>query len=183
MIAEGQVYPESVSYNKLPWKYTAGTPNILGNIVSAQALRLILDFALESDRWIYFRSDGKIDQIAVKLAMGKVNSYLQWLTKETIGRMSDIPGIEIYGPAEVEKRAPLISFNINGINPMTLANKLAERGVEVRAGCHCASLAHRYLELDPLGSCRLSFYIYNNIEDVEKAVDSVKHIALTSGHR
>ncbi|MDP2730731.1 MAG: aminotransferase class V-fold PLP-dependent enzyme [Dehalococcoidales bacterium] len=178
MIAEGQVHPESVSYNKLPWKYTAGTPNILGNIVSAQALRLILDFALRPDRGSYFRSDKKIDKIAVKLAMGKVNSYLQWLTQEAMIRMVKIPGIKIYGPVEVEKRAPLISFNINGINPITLANKLAERGVEVRAGCHCATLAHHYLGLDPPASCRLSFYIYNDIEDVERAVDAVKCVAL-----
>lgn len=183
MIAEGQVHPESVSYNKLPWKYTAGTPNILGNIVSAQALRLILDFALKPDRWSYFRSDKKIEQAAVKLAMGKVNSYLQWLTREAIMRMADVPGIKIYGPVDVERRAPLISFNINGINPITLANKLAERGVEVRAGCHCATLAHHYLELDPPASCRLSFYIYNNIEDIEKAVDEVKRIALTTSQR
>src|SRR5690242_12854485 len=46
MIAEGQVFPEYVGYNALPWKYSAGTPNILGAIVSAQALRLLLDLAL-----------------------------------------------------------------------------------------------------------------------------------------
>jgi cysteine desulfurase/selenocysteine lyase len=183
MIAEGQVHPESVSYNQLPWKYTAGTPNILGNIVSAQALRLVLDFALKPSKDTYFGTDRKIDQMAVKLAMGKVNSYLQWLTQEAMVRMINIPGIKIYGPVAVEKRAPLISFNIDGINPMTLANKLAESGVEVRAGCHCATLAHHYLGLNPPASCRLSFYIYNNIEDVEKAVDAVKRIVLTSRQR
>ena len=180
MIAEGQVYPESVSYNRLPWKYTAGTPNILGNIVSAQSLRLILDFTLKPDKRVYFRSDRKIDQMTVKIAMGKVNSYLQWLTRETMMRLGNIPGIRIYGPIEAEKRAPLISFNIDGINPMTLAHKLAECGVEVRAGCHCATLAHHYLGLDPPASCRLSFYIYNNIDDIEKSVDAVKRIAFAS---
>ena len=43
MIAEGQVAPDNVAYNDLPWKYAAGTPNILGVIVSAQALRLLVD--------------------------------------------------------------------------------------------------------------------------------------------
>ena len=43
MIAEGRVSPDQVEYNDLPWKYAAGTPNILGVIVSAQALRLMLD--------------------------------------------------------------------------------------------------------------------------------------------
>ncbi len=46
MIAEGRVFPNHVEYNALPWKYAAGTPNILGAIVSAQALRLLLDLAL-----------------------------------------------------------------------------------------------------------------------------------------
>ena len=54
MIAEGRVFPEQVEYNALPWKYAAGTPNILGTIVSAQALRLLLDLALTPNRPAYF---------------------------------------------------------------------------------------------------------------------------------
>ena len=50
MIAEGRVFPDHVDYNELPWKYAAGTPNILGTIVSAQALRLLLDLALRRNR-------------------------------------------------------------------------------------------------------------------------------------
>src|SRR5581483_6037446 len=50
MIAEGQVTPGRVEYNALPWKYAAGTPNILGTIISAQALRLLLDLALTPER-------------------------------------------------------------------------------------------------------------------------------------
>jgi len=46
MIAEGMVSAEKVSYNSLPWKFTAGTPNILGTILSAQAIRLLMDFSL-----------------------------------------------------------------------------------------------------------------------------------------
>ena len=54
MIAEGRVFPDQVEYNSLPWKYAAGTPNILGAIVSAQALRVLLDLALTPDRPAYF---------------------------------------------------------------------------------------------------------------------------------
>jgi selenocysteine lyase/cysteine desulfurase len=50
MIAEGRVFPGQVEYNALPWKYAAGTPNILGAIISAQALRILLDLALTPDR-------------------------------------------------------------------------------------------------------------------------------------
>ena len=55
MIAEGRVFPDRVNYNDLPWKYAAGTPNILGAIVSAQALRLLLDLALTPGQAGLFR--------------------------------------------------------------------------------------------------------------------------------
>jgi hypothetical protein len=54
MIAEGRVFPNHVEYNALPWKYSAGTPNILGAIVSAQAVRLLLDLALTPKHPAYF---------------------------------------------------------------------------------------------------------------------------------
>ena len=57
MIAEGQVSPEKVEYNLLPWKFTAGTPNILGTILSAQSIRLLLDFALHPGKSVYFKSN------------------------------------------------------------------------------------------------------------------------------
>jgi endonuclease/exonuclease/phosphatase family metal-dependent hydrolase len=53
MIAEGRVFPDRVEYNALPWKYAAGTPNTLGTIVSAQALRVLLDLALTPGRPAY----------------------------------------------------------------------------------------------------------------------------------
>ena len=55
MIAEGQVFADRVAYNALPWKYAAGTPNIIGTIVSAQALRLLLDLALVADAGLLLR--------------------------------------------------------------------------------------------------------------------------------
>jgi cysteine desulfurase/selenocysteine lyase len=50
-------------------------------------------------------------------------------------------------------------------------------GVESRAGCHCATLAHRELELSPPASCRLSFYFYNTSEEVDRACEAVATIA------
>ena len=54
MIAEGRVFPWQVEYNSLPWKHAAGTPNILGAIASAQAVRILVDLALTPDRPVYF---------------------------------------------------------------------------------------------------------------------------------
>jgi hypothetical protein len=64
MIAEGQVFPDRVGYNCLPWKYAAGTPNILGAVVSAQAVRLLVDLALSPRRPVYFGTDKPLDPAA-----------------------------------------------------------------------------------------------------------------------
>ncbi len=55
MVALGGVTPDHVEYNELPWKFAAGTPNILGTIVSAQAMRLLIDLALAPDEPRRFR--------------------------------------------------------------------------------------------------------------------------------
>ena len=56
---------------------------------------------------------------------------------------------------------------------MTVADALNQAGVESRAGCHCATLAHRALGLTPPASCRLSFYFYNTLDEVDQAVAAV----------
>ena len=76
MVAEGQVSADGVAYNVLPWKdYAAGTPNIIGTIFSAQALRLLLDLALTPTRAHYFGSDRPIAREAVEGAMGRVAEW------------------------------------------------------------------------------------------------------------
>jgi cysteine desulfurase/selenocysteine lyase len=84
--------------------------------------------------------------------------------------------LTIYGPGSALRRSPLVAFNVAGWNPFDLAEALNDVGVESRAGCHCATLAHRDLALEPAASCRLSFYLYNTIDDVERAVGAVREI-------
>jgi cysteine desulfurase/selenocysteine lyase len=79
----------------------------------------------------------------------------------------------VYGP---EHRTPLIAFNVPGFSPFALAEALDRRGVESRAGCHCATLAHHALGLDPPASCRLSFALYNTVEEVDRAVEAIAEI-------
>ena len=55
--------------------------------------------------------------------------------------------------------------------------------MESRAGCHCASLAHRALDLEPAGSCRLSFYLYNTLDEVDYAADILAAIVAGCGKR
>jgi cysteine desulfurase/selenocysteine lyase len=173
MIAEGRVTPECVEYNALPWKYAAGTPNILGTIVSAQAIRLLLDLALNPNEQRYFRSDREITNGIVAGAMSRVGQYTMALAGNAMDRLRTVNGITIYGPERPDRRTSLVAFNIAGRNPIEIAEKLNNLGIESRAGCHCATLAHRHLNLDPPASCRLSFYLYNTLDEVEFATNAV----------
>jgi cysteine desulfurase/selenocysteine lyase len=62
-------------------------------------------------------------------------------------------------------------------SPLAVAEALNRVGVESRARCHCATLAHHALGLAPPASCRLSFYLYNTLDEVDRAVDAVAAIA------
>jgi cysteine desulfurase/selenocysteine lyase len=173
MIAEGQVGPEHVEYNALPWKYAAGTPNILGTILSAQALRCMLDLALAPREHRHFLTDRPIERADVKEAMNRITAWTRRLTERALGRLASIRGITLYGPRDPARRTALAAFNVAGRNPFALAAALNAAGVESRAGCHCATLAHRALGLDPPASCRLSFYLYNTLDEVDRAVDAL----------
>ena len=177
MVAEGQVRPDEVAYGDLPWKFSAGTPNILGTIASGQALRLLLDLTLYSGLHCFFRRETPIGQPDVREAMRRITSYTRRLTHRAYDALSRIKGIQIYGPKDAVRRTPLISFNLPQHNPMDLADALASVGVEARGGCHCSTLAHRALGLNPPASCRLSFYFYNTEAEVDYATAAVDAIA------
>jgi cysteine desulfurase / selenocysteine lyase len=177
MIAEGRVLPGRVEYNSLPWKYAAGTPNILGAIVSAQALRILLDLALTPDRPRYFGTARPIGRGAVHAAMDRISRWNRRLTDRALDRLGAIDGITIYGPRDPARRTSLVAFNLAGRDPFRVAEALNRAGVESRAGCHCATLAHHALGLTPPASCRLSFYLYNTPDDVDRAADAVAAIA------
>lgn len=176
MIADGRVTADRVEYNDLPWKYAAGTPNILGTIVSAQALRLLLDLALNPDEHQFFGTAREITPESVRLAMDKITHHTRALTSHAMRALREVPGITIYGPARADHRTPLVAFNVAGWHPMHIAEALNDFGVESRAGCHCATLAHRYLAIDPLASCRLSFYLYNTVDDVDLATEALNKV-------
>jgi cysteine desulfurase/selenocysteine lyase len=177
MIAEGRVFPDRVEYNTLPWKYAAGTPNILGTIVSAQAVRTLMDLALSPDRPTYFGTDRALSRAVVQAAMNRIASWNMQLTSKALDGLDSIPALTIYGPRDAARRTSLVAFNLAGSDPVSVAEALNLAGVESRAGCHCATLAHHALRLDPPASCRLSFYLYNTPDEVDSAVEAVAAIA------
>ena len=180
MIAQGRVSPDQVEYGDLPWKYSAGTPNILGVIVSAQALRFAVDLVGAAGRCGYFRTSVPVPSAAVAATMDAIGEHTGRLTARALDGLATVPGLTVYGPARPERRSPLVAFNVAGWDPTVLAEALNAAGVESRAGCHCATLAHRDLGLAPAASCRLSFYLYNTLDEVDRAVDALREI-VTAG--
>jgi cysteine desulfurase / selenocysteine lyase len=176
MIAEGQVAPDRVDYNDLPWKYAAGTPNILGVIASARALRLLVDLVTPQGAPRWFDNDLPLPRSVVALAMERANAHTRSLTELAMQEAMTIDGLTLYGPALGTPRSPLLAFNVDGVDPMRLAEGLDLEGVEARAGCHCATLAHRDLGLTPPASCRLSFALYTSPDDVTRAMDAVRRV-------
>jgi cysteine desulfurase/selenocysteine lyase len=177
MVAVGGVAPDHVDYNDLPWKFAAGTPNILGTIVSSQALRLLIDLALSPEKPRRFLDERPLRRDEIRDAMSRITDYTRVLTARAMDSLRRVPGLRIYGPSDPQRRTSLVAFNIDGCDPIALAEGLSARGVECRAGCHCATLAHRFLDLNPPASCRLSFYFYNTLDEVDRATDAVAELA------
>ena len=177
MIAEGRVSPDRVEYNVLPWKYSAGTPNILGVIVSAEALRLLVDLVAGDAAQGHFRSSLPLDQDTIRRTMSVVGGHTRDLTSRALSSLIEMPGITVHGPTDAAERSPLVAFNVAGRNPLDIAEGLNREGVESRAGCHCATLAHHDLGLDPPASCRLSFSLYNTTGDVDQAIDALQRVS------
>ena len=113
--------------------------------------------------------------------MDRVSRWNQQLTGRALDGLGAIRGITIYGPRDPARRTSLVAFNLAGRDPVGVAQALNQAGVESRAGCHCATLAHHALGLTPPASCRLSFYLYNTPGEVDQAVAAVAAIAAGRG--
>jgi len=103
-----------------------------------------------------------------KIGMDKVHKHEVELTKHA---MDNLRGVDIYGP---EERTGIVSFNIGKMDPHDVATMMDENGIAIRSGQHCAQpLMHR-LKLE--GTARMSFYIYNTLDEVDYALGVIKKI-------
>jgi len=139
----------SISWNNLPWKFEAGTPNISGAIGLIAAVK-------------YLKS----------LGMENVKKHEAYLTEYTLERLREIPEVTVYGPKDPSKRSGIITFNINGVESHDVALFLDSYGIMIRTGFHCAQPLHQKLKLP--SSARASFYVYNTKEEVDKFIDTLK---------
>ena len=118
-----------------------------------------------------------------RLALGAAIDYLEGIGLEAIAtheheltayaleRLGELPGLTLYGPP-LERRAGIISFNLEGIHPHDVAQILDAEGVCVRAGHHCNQpLMHK---LGVAATSRASFYLYSLPEEVDRLVTGIK---------
>ena len=143
-----RVGEQSSSWNELPWKFEAGT----SPIAEAVGLRAAVDYL-----------DG--------LGMEAVRAHERELTSYALDRLAEAPGLRVFGPADAEHHAGVISFAMEGIHPHDLAELCGRTGVCVRAGHHCAQPLMRRLGVP--ATTRASFHVYNTREDVDRLVGAL----------
>ncbi len=146
MISE--VSLNETSFNELPWKFEAGTPNIAGAIGLAAAIDYLNLIGLES-----------------------IEKHEKELLKYSLEKLKEIDGIIFYGSEDLNNRTGVISFNLKGVHPHDVSTILNENGIAIRAGDHCAQPLMK--ELGIIGSNRISFYLYNLKKEVDEVVKSL----------
>jgi len=142
-----KVTMEGSTWNDIPWKFEAGTPNI------AQVIGL----------------GSAIDYIN-KIGRENITDYENELLKYSQKKLQTIPGINIYGPAK--DKGAVISFNLENIHPHDVAHILDTYGIAIRAGHHCAQPIMQ--KLGVAATNRASFYIYNTVEEIDQLVEGIQ---------
>ena len=120
----------------------------------------------------------KFTQKSVRNAMQNITLHEEQIMQPTLNILSEIPEVTIYGPLDARLRSPLISMNIGGLDPHDVSREInrSKYGfVESRSGNHCASIAHK--DLDVEATLRISGYIYTNLADLDTAVNAIKDIS------
>lgn len=138
----------TTTWNVLPHKHEAGTPNVAGAVGLAAACD-------------YLSS----------LGMDAVAEHERALVRLAYDRVARIEGVQVHGPRG-DERSGVLSFAVADIHPHDLATLLDERGICIRAGHHCAQPLMRRLGV--AATARASFYVYNDEEDVEALVAGIE---------
>ena len=140
------------TWNDVPWKFEAGTPNI-GDVCAFGAA---IDYLQE-------------------IGMENVRAHEVALVNEALRRLSEVPGITTYGPKGTEDRGGAIAFNLKDVHPHDLGTVLDRHGVAIRAGHHCAQPL--MARLDCVATGRASFYLYNRVEELDTMIEGIQAAA------
>jgi cysteine desulfurase/selenocysteine lyase len=143
---------EGSTWNDIPWRFEAGTPNV----AEAVGLGAAVDY-LEA------------------LGMDRVRAAEADLTAYALKRLGEVQGLRVYGPAELEHRGGVVSFTLGSVHPHDVAQVLDEEGIAVRAGHHCTMPLHRRLGVP--ATTRASFSVYSTADEVDALVAGLEKAA------
>jgi cysteine desulfurase/selenocysteine lyase len=145
---------EKTTFNDLPYKFEAGTPDFIGSVALAEALDYISAIGLDT-----------------------VADYEHQLLTYATEKMQAIPGMHIYGQAA--QKSSVISFLVEGIHHYDMGLLLDKQGIAVRTGHHCAEpLMHR---LGIEGTVRASFSFYNTFDEIDALVNGIERVVKMFG--
>lgn len=142
---------EKTTFNELPFKFEAGTPDYVASTGLARALDYVSNIGFDA-----------------------IEAHESDLTAYTMQQMNEIEGMKIYGPADVNIHDAVISFQVGNIHHLDMGTLLDRLGIAVRTGHHCAEpLMHR---LGIEGTCRASFALYNTREEVDALIAGIRRV-------
>ena len=144
-----QVWNERATWNELPMRFEAGTPNIADAIALGAAVDYLND-----------------------LGMNNVREHEKQITRYALSRFREIEELDMYGPDDPEKRGGIFSFHSDSVHPHDLGTFLDREGIAIRTGHNCTMPLMR--EMGIAATARASFYVYNLEEEVDFLVDTLK---------
>lgn len=142
----------STTWNALPWKFEAGTPNTEGAVGLMAAVKYLKHLGMEN-----------------------VKKHEQSLTEYALPRMLNCSGsVEVYGTKNTSAKSGIIPFGVKGLSSHDVALFLDNYGIMVRSGFHCAQPLHELFKLS--SSARASFYVYNTQKEIDRFIEVLKEI-------
>lgn len=140
------------TWNNLPWKFEAGTPNIADGIAFGTAIKYLDHLGMEN-----------------------IRQHIRELTSYTIQQLRAVDGLAIFGQDDSPKeRGGVIAFTLKSAHPHDIAEILNEEGIAIRSGHHCAQPLHK--KYNKASTARASIYFYNTKEDIDKLVESLHKV-------
>lgn len=137
-----EVTLNSASWNDLPWKFEAGTPNIAGGVAFGEAIKFLKEIGME-----------------------KIQEHEQKLNEYLISKLRENQNIKLLGPTNPKDRGGVFSFKIENVHSHDLASLLDESGIAIRGGSHCAQPLLKYLGINECP--RISFGITTTIQELD----------------
>lgn len=140
---------EHTTYERLPYKFEAGTPDYVGS----HALAVALDYV-------------------EALGLDTIAAHEAALTRHALERLRAVPGLRVYGSAP--ERGPVIAFNVEGIHPLDLGTLLDRLGIAIRTGHHCAQPLMGRCGVE--GMARASFALYNTEAEADALAEGIERV-------